>query len=493
MIRWRKRQALPSSSPFFHRVFLPGLRSTLLIFAVFAIGFGSWLETNRSIDDCAFRKEFTVQHVSLYRNLSSEDVLPDSVSFGLWRHCFIYALNCTCTAPRLNYGLDALTTLRIATTGNGTTILDTVSSNTSYWRVVPLALATAVVAVAFLFGLVVNFLERPRWQWINAVMIFATVVLVAASFGYTYHEYKNAIRKACGQLAGRYCVTAENGTEVVLLAIGLGLIGASLLVWLYIPSQKPTNDSTMLYESDGRQAIKNELYFDHQEHVPPIKTAVTRRPSDPLDPWREAGLFDERLRWRDYQQLDDTSLPPPPPKASSGNHGRYSRYHRSSNQQQHQHHQHHHKQQQRRYSSDQDYDSADLHPPARPFANNGARRGSHGSGNTFGAAARISRTSTITMEGAIGEDQPYYYRPPSSSGSGHSPTHAYSNGRRRSSTPSIPLTTSGRSSSPQRAATPNSTHTLGPAYNSNSNGRYSRAVITDERINAYLSGQNHPS
>ena len=97
------RRNQQQSSPFIHRVFLPGLRSTLLVLAVLAISFGSWLETNDSIDSCSVRENLALQKVTLLRNISSDAFSPDTVTFGLWKHCFIYALNCTCTPASLTY------------------------------------------------------------------------------------------------------------------------------------------------------------------------------------------------------------------------------------------------------------------------------------------------------------------------------------------------------------------------------------------------------
>lgn len=99
----KKRES--TSSPFVHRVLVPGVRNLLIFFAALAIAFGSWLETNDAIDDCSARTQISFLQVNMLRNISSNEVLPDTVSFGLWRHCFVYALNCTCTSHELTYTL----------------------------------------------------------------------------------------------------------------------------------------------------------------------------------------------------------------------------------------------------------------------------------------------------------------------------------------------------------------------------------------------------
>lgn len=89
--------------PFVERVLFPSVRIGALFLAVLAIGFGSWLETNDNIESCSFRSSMSMQQVFLYRNISSNLTTPDSVSFGLWKHCYMYALNCSCTPASLKY------------------------------------------------------------------------------------------------------------------------------------------------------------------------------------------------------------------------------------------------------------------------------------------------------------------------------------------------------------------------------------------------------
>jgi hypothetical protein len=89
--------------PFVRRVMLPAFRIGLLLAALLAIGFGSWLETNDSFESCSFKNSMSFHQVYLYRNISSNLTTPDSVSFGLWKSCYFYALNCSCTLTNLYY------------------------------------------------------------------------------------------------------------------------------------------------------------------------------------------------------------------------------------------------------------------------------------------------------------------------------------------------------------------------------------------------------
>ena len=89
--------------PFVERVVFPSIRIGALFLAVLAIGFGSWFGTNDSIESCSFASSMAMQQIFLYRNISSNITTPDSVSIGLWKHCYMYALNCSCTPASLTY------------------------------------------------------------------------------------------------------------------------------------------------------------------------------------------------------------------------------------------------------------------------------------------------------------------------------------------------------------------------------------------------------
>lgn len=80
-----------------------------MVLAVLAIGFGSWLETTTSIQNRAFRRHMAMTEVSLFRNISDDSIMPDSVTFGLWRHCFIYSLDSACSSVQLTYDIGTQT------------------------------------------------------------------------------------------------------------------------------------------------------------------------------------------------------------------------------------------------------------------------------------------------------------------------------------------------------------------------------------------------
>ncbi|KAI9249709.1 hypothetical protein BDA99DRAFT_608580 [Phascolomyces articulosus] len=493
-----RRHSQQPPSPFLHRVFLPSLRSTLLALAVLAIGFGSWLETNDSIDDCSVRNHLALSKVSLYRNLTSDTLSPDTVTFGLWKHCFIYALNCTCTPTRLTYEPDVPTVLEAAI--SNTTTIPT-SHDTSYWRVIPFALATALGGIAFIVGVIVHRLENRKLQWCNAGLVFAATITLIIGFGYTYHQYTSIIQHACDQL-DHHCVAIHHGTEFIVLVIGIILIGLSLFLWAYAPPQSllqeqhqngydgyatsphyhPSNNSNSNnYNNNKNQRLSSSSpSSDHRRHT---------HTSDVLEPWREVALFDEKLRsdasyrpiYDDYNSSSSPTTPthmvggplPPPPSTSN----RYRRRQSNDHVMNYSHHP--------SYQQQQSMEGEILQPPSKPFVSS-PRRASHGSGNTFGAnnMLRNSRGSSIMLE-----DNEYYYSSGTSSDGNHSPTHT--SYRRSSSAMSPNYPTSNhphnnnnnhrqRSQSPYSrpgTAPPTTTHPL------------NRKVITDQRISAYLQQQ----
>lgn len=330
-------------------------------------------------------------------------------------------------------------------------------------------MATALSATAFLFGVVINILNRRRLQLVNAGIVLASLILTAIAFGHTYSQYSHDIQQACEQYGGR-CVKMDHGAEFIALVLGIALLGVACLTWVYAPKKDNDLDATAAAAVAVDTTKAPSSFMQHGGS----SSASPRTPSDVLEPWREAAMLDdERQRWTrhtSYQPIHDNEaaaaaafttepLPPPPPG--------------------------------RRRASRTMMDYYDLVPPSRPFAptstSAGPRRSSHGSGNTFGAdnimnsSNRGSRTSSTMLESPIGagtaaEDMYYHYN---SSGS-HSPTSR--SHRRQSSgalTSSFGQQQRRRSHSPFRSSP-------GGGYSSHNNNR----TITDQRISAYLQRQD---
>ncbi|KAI7860912.1 hypothetical protein BDC45DRAFT_493103 [Circinella umbellata] len=499
------RRNQQQSSPFIHRVFLPNLRSTLLALAVLAISFGSWLETNDSFDDnCSMKDNFSIQKVTLLRNLSDDSFSPDVVTFGLWKHCFIYALNCTCTPSSLTYEPDTSIILEAAI-GNHTAIPIT-DNDQSYWRVIPFALATVLGAIAFILGVVANRLENEKLQWCNVGLVIGTTILLVIGSGYTFHQYSLGIQNACQQLDHPYCLHIDYGTEFIVLVIGIGLIGLALLLWIYAPfstkkqkreKQEQENESTDEYYSTMGVGTSQKL----KKKGTSSNTTMSSRPtSDVLEPWRDVALFDEKLRsdtsyrpiqddnyssYDDYNNTNNTSAnivnngPLPPPPSNSNRYRQrqsiqdsYYDYSHEQQKQRHQRHQHYN-----RRSSGEEI----LQPPSRPFVSS-QRRSSHGSGNTFGAnnMLRNSRGSSIMME-----ENDYYYSSGGDSDGNHSPIIP-SSSRRRSSSAMSPYPSNNNY---PRSQSPYSRPGTAPVGTNTTTHPLNRKVITDQRISAYLQQQ----
>ncbi|KAI9488165.1 hypothetical protein BDB00DRAFT_849557 [Zychaea mexicana] len=503
----------PESSPFLLYVFLPGLRSTLLAFAVLAIGFGSWLETTDSVDNCAFRSNLALQKVSLLRNLSSDTLSPDIVTFGLWKHCFIYALNCTCAPARLTYEPEFSTILEAAI-GNHTAI-PLSDDQTSLWRVVPLAIGTAFAGVAFIYGLVIHRLvycnknkndtettttrKQLILQWSNAGIILVTTILVAIGFGYSYQQYSSGIRSACDQLDNSYCTAVHSGVEFTVLIVGIVLAGLSLLLWAYVPrphNQQQQQQRTSGYYNASSSSIQkggggggyDSSYVgdNHRRNTPTL---------DVLEPWRDVALFDDKVRTvtnnnnnnNAYRPIEDHALDdydgnggvvggPLPPPPSNRRRSTQTHYHHHPPPPQNNHHPYY-------------QGREDLQPPSRPYVSS-PRRASHGSGNTFGAnnMLRHSRGSSMMME-----ENDYYYSSGADSDGNHSPTRPSS--RRRSSSAMSPHPHSPRRRSqspysrPGTAPLPTTTTNSSGSPTQHHHHPLNQKVITDQRISAYLQQQ----
>ncbi|KAI8359975.1 hypothetical protein BD560DRAFT_491754 [Blakeslea trispora] len=295
-----EEKQLPYGS-FIGQVILPTTRLCCLLLAVLAIGFGSWLETNQANQDCDFKSSLSVQQIYLYRNISSNITTPDSVSFGLWRSCYFYPLNCTCSSTNLHYQPDIQVLLETAATTHLAKPAEATSQ--SFGRVIPLILATALSGVACLIGFT---WAKRRKQYlprqIVAGLLSVTLILVAAVFGSTYHQYNQQIKSTCNDPENTvYCVQHEVGMEVVMFSIALGLSFIGLLLWLLA--------SGLIYrdpELPG-SALDMDEHIDRFWPLKRNKSSVTESnkklteqssrsqspPQDDLAAWHHASLLNE--------------------------------------------------------------------------------------------------------------------------------------------------------------------------------------------------------
>lgn len=358
--------------------------------------------------------------------------------------------------------LDAPLVLQAAITNN-TAVPEAHAS--SYARVVPLMMATILGSIAVLYGFYCNrFTHKHALQWINAGLVLACTILIAVSFGYTYHQYTTRIQAVCNHTDLIQCTDTRLGVEFILLVIGVCLSALAFLFWAapscfhFISSSAPTT-----------QTKKQRLSSSAQEKRRKSSTMLPGAPADPLAAWREASLISEAesasmMEQKEFYQYDTTALPPPPPNS------------------------HHH------YY----YQDEQLVPPSRPYvpqraspSSSRGRRTSQASGNTFGADYRLrySRSSSITLEDdprsedgrlttptsltprPTAQDEYFCITPiDNTSSSIRSQSPSLDPRRRSSSQQSSPMP----SHVPELSHPPPTRHPL------------NRKVITDERISAYL-------
>ncbi|KAI8047349.1 uncharacterized protein B0P05DRAFT_566204 [Gilbertella persicaria] len=351
-----KRKKSPYG-PFVEQVFMPSLRLACLLFAVLAIGFASWLETNDSIQDCTFKNSMSFHQIQLYRNISSNVTTPDSVSFGLWKSCYFYALNCTCSPTNLRYQPDIQTLLETAATTHLAKPMS--ATDSSFDRIIPLVLATIACAIAFFIGF--SWAKR-RGKYlarrIVAGLLFITLVFVAYAFGSTYDHYYKSIISTCKDPTNTVlCARHKVGTEVILFGIALGCLFIGLLLYLlasgFIYKEEEPEHVTK-FDVEGKMAR-----FFRKKNNSKNKTMYSQQ--DELAAWHDASMFENESHedfWEEHssannsydplvydnkkyhhrkhtkpsqsllslQQHQQSSLSPPPPIATSGHRSRTAKH-----------------------------------------------------------------------------------------------------------------------------------------------------------------------
>ncbi|KAI7900461.1 uncharacterized protein BX663DRAFT_517711 [Cokeromyces recurvatus] len=321
--------------PFVERVFLPAFRISVLFLALLAIIISSWLETNDSIESCAFRNTMSFHQVHLYRNISSNLTIPDSVSFGLWKSCYFYALNCTCSSTNLKYQPDIPTILQIASSQHNA--VQPVMTKSSFVKIIPLLLATTLLGIAFLIGILkANHHQQGKYVFRKLIvgLLFVALVLIVTSFGWTYDQYAKAIHQACTDSSNSInCAKYSIGIEVIIFGITIGLTFISLIFWFiasHIFNDNPTEeeeekDSTQFF-NQKRQTLSSPSFSNHDDRrlSPP-----TTEDQNELAVWNDIAMFDSRGHDHDtyydgyYSSIkpydrhlglkEKISLSPPPP------------------------------------------------------------------------------------------------------------------------------------------------------------------------------------
>ncbi|KAI8391187.1 uncharacterized protein BYT42DRAFT_185076 [Radiomyces spectabilis] len=392
--------------PFVDRVFLPAVRTLLTVVGLFALIAATWIETSPSIDSCGFRSNMAILDVSVYRNISEHLDAPDTVTFGLWKHCFIYSRNCTCADTKLNYEVNALQVLSYAISNQSSSLNTTIPEfdyTPSYTRVVPLIMASVFGIVAILFNVWSNrqvVAYRRSWScWINVGVDAIAVGLIALALGCTYRSYSQNIEAACQVLATRdvHCANTSVGLEVILFAIAIGCLTLACILWVSRGLQFISGDATSQqidsFVSEKFPDDKLQGYKSFQRGRTP--SPMNRR-DDAVAAWQDAThAFDhETNHARHHSQgssflLSNFHLRPPPhirigeqqqvPNAS------HDWYHDAEAETQ-------------AAAIGHLYDDVELIPPTLPYANKRPKPVRQSSGNTFGASEMLghSRASTAS-------------------------------------------------------------------------------------------------
>ncbi|KAI9487787.1 MAG: hypothetical protein EXX96DRAFT_554645 [Benjaminiella poitrasii] len=329
--------------PFVERVFLPAFRISVLFLALLAIIFGSWLETNDSTNNCSFKNTMSIHQIHLYRNITSNLTTPDSVSFGLWKSCYFYALNCSCSTTNLRYQPDISSILQVAATEHNA--VPPITSDSSFIRVVPLMIATISLAIAFLIGLLVaNRHGRYLFRKIIVGLLLIALTLIAATFGLTFDTYFKTIKQTCRDPTNTvHCARHLIGTEAIVFGVTLGLVLVSFIFWFIAAAI--FKDKTIEEEEDKEESFLTRL-FTNKKHRPP--SSDHEKPSlppssssamvsisedqDELTVWNDIAMFDRGndspyydkyyhspARQHDYYSMlkEKVSLSPPPPLATN--------------------------------------------------------------------------------------------------------------------------------------------------------------------------------
>ncbi|KAI8637293.1 hypothetical protein BD408DRAFT_478203 [Parasitella parasitica] len=287
--------------PFVERVLLPTLRIGLLLLIVLAVGFGSWLETSESISDCSFKSSMSFHQVYLYRNITSNLTTPDSVSFGLWKTCYFYALNCSCTPTNLRYQPDVSTILQVATEHNA---MPPLTKSTSLSRIIPLMLGTIIGGAAFFVGLWANRRGKYMFRKIVVALLCVCAILIAYAFGWTYDQYFKMIVKTCKDRNNTiYCARHAVGIEVVIFAIALTLLFIAFIFWFFASAFFTKEED--LYEQEEpfnllfwkKRSSEIPEYFPTKRRRPiPSEKQLQDTPpyqsQDELAVWHDANMFD---------------------------------------------------------------------------------------------------------------------------------------------------------------------------------------------------------
>ncbi|KAI9286662.1 hypothetical protein BC943DRAFT_321140 [Umbelopsis sp. AD052] len=528
---------------FWRHKLIPIIRVLMLLCATIFILLSLWLETGGHYDSpSSFANEIAMYTVKInsHMNLSdSHAAVPDTVSFGLWKHCFGYIDSFRCLDQNLLYALDANKTL-FAAIGNSTSKLTDATTSGSYANVVIALLTSIVTGITFCFSLWASQQISVKFIYICAAMNLVSLTLVTLIFGWTFHEYSTQISQACYDIGSDNCIGYSIRLEIVFMIVAMVCAAISFFFWTCVPaydikrkrqqielnpersealhmkkektikkgSSESANGNSVTNEGIYQVDYGDEWLIEDKSRASNIRdnesvhTATADEPTFIPHKTGTRGLAPNQRRPRPPAPAINTNVSAKPPTPETSEKKSSPEYELQQLRQNH-----------RRYSElrsafqpiierattvglrpppataqPKQYagqvmmigDDDILAPPELPFARE-RRRMSQGSGNTFG---QVLDSAGESSPGYDRRDSHFSYEFDTSAQSspGFTPSKnrrdsAGSYGFGRSHTVTTPIEERGFSLTPQA-------HTPAPGYHPLNN-----KAITDNRINAYLGGQ----
>ncbi|KAH8548335.1 hypothetical protein BGW37DRAFT_179778 [Umbelopsis sp. PMI_123] len=228
----------PSYSSWRYRL-IPTVRVLVLLLATIFVLLSVWLETSgRYESPSSFASNIAMYTVKINSHMNLSDsytAVPDTVSFGLWRHCFGYIDTFRCLDQNLLYALDANRTLFDAI-GNSTTKLTDGATSTSYAGAVIALVTSVVIGCTFCFSLWASSQISEIYIYICAGFNLISLGLVTLLFGWTFHNYSSQVSRACYNIGSDNCLGYSMRLEIIFMIVALVCAAISLFIWACIPA-----------------------------------------------------------------------------------------------------------------------------------------------------------------------------------------------------------------------------------------------------------------
>ncbi|KAG2213319.1 hypothetical protein INT46_007532 [Mucor plumbeus] len=170
----------------------------------------------------------------------------------------------------MNFDIDALAVINQLDSSNNDQNLPPLTP-VSYVRLIPLLIASllAVIALgitAFLLpGNIKKTLQRKALFWLTSLLSFICAALISIAFGITYEKYTTSITRACSSIDLEYiCSSYTLNTEIILLAISIGIFMISTMYSIICSASQLTNNSKMQQQQNNSNLSSSySIYADY--------------------------------------------------------------------------------------------------------------------------------------------------------------------------------------------------------------------------------------